>query len=237
MIPIKNESAWQGTSHCMPCGLRKLGLFADLTEEDFAHFHAPIDDFRYTTGRKIYAERGAAAGVFTVRSGLVKLMRVTPDGRERVTRIVRPGDIAGLEALATGTYDSDAVALTDTALCRIPLEVIHRLAQHSPRLHMRLMQKWQQALKSTDDWLADVNFGPARQRVRQFVLKMRDDADPTVTILFSREEMGAMMDLKHETVSREVSLLVKEGALLPLDRSGRSYRLVDSQIWSRHEFT
>jgi len=210
MIPIKNESAWQGTSHCMSCGLRKLGLFADLTEEDFAHFHAPIDDFHYATGRKIYAERGAAAGIFMVRSGLVKLMRVTPDGRERVTRIVRPGDIAGLEALATGSYDSDAVALTDTALCRIPLEVVHRLAQHSPRLHTRLMQKWQQALKSTDDWLAD--------------------ADPTVTILFSREEMGAMMDLKHETVSREVGLLVKEGALLPLDRSGRSYRLVNPQL-------
>ena len=64
MIPIKNESAWQGTSHCMSCGLRKLGLFADLTDEDFEHFHAPIDDFRYATGRKIYAERGAAAGIF-----------------------------------------------------------------------------------------------------------------------------------------------------------------------------
>ena len=75
-----------------------------------------------------------------------------------------------------------------------------------------------------------MSFGPARQRVRQFILKMRDEADPTVTILFSREEMGAMMDLKHETVSREVSLLVKEGALLPLDKRGRSYKLVESQL-------
>ena len=227
MITIRTESAWQGTTNCIQCGVRKLGLFADLTEEDFTHFHAPIDDFRYPTGRKIYAERGAAAGIFTVRYGLVKLMRVTPDGRERVTRIVRPGDVAGLEALATGTYDTDAVALTDTALCRIPLQVVNRLAQRSPRLHARLMQKWQQALKSTDDWLADVNFGTARQRVRQFVLKMRDDTDPTVTNLFSREEMGAMMDLKHETVSREVSLLVKEGALLPLDKCGRSYKVLN----------
>ena len=51
--------------------------------------------------------------------------------------------------------------------------------------------------------------------------------DPTVTNLFSREEMGAMMDLKHETVSREVSLLVKEGALLPLDKCGRSYKVLN----------
>ncbi|MFN3376973.1 MAG: Crp/Fnr family transcriptional regulator [Burkholderiaceae bacterium] len=230
MISIRNESAWKGTSNCMQCPLRGMDLFADFTHEDFAHIHAPIDEYQYGAGQLLYAEGAEAAGIYTVRSGLVKLMRVTTDGRERVTRIVRPGDIAGLEALATGRYDSDAMALTDTALCRIPLEVVHRLAHSSPRLYGRLMQKWQQALKSTDDWLTDVSFGPARQRVRQFMLKMRNEVDSTVTILFSREEMGAMMDLKHETVSREVSLLVKEGVLLPLDKRGRSYKLVESQL-------
>lgn len=37
--------------------------------------------------------------------------------------------------------------------------------------------------------------------------------------------MGAMLDLKFETVSREVSRRVREGVIEPLDRQGRLYRV------------
>lgn len=53
-------------SDCSLCGIRSLGLFADLNQEGLAQFHPPIDDFHYAAGRKIYAERGPAAGILTV---------------------------------------------------------------------------------------------------------------------------------------------------------------------------
>ncbi|TDQ41912.1 Crp/Fnr family transcriptional regulator [Tepidicella xavieri] len=230
MIPIKTESAWRGTSDCKSCGIRDMVLFSDLNEQDFGLIHAPIDDLCYTAGLSLYQEGAPAAGIFTLRTGLLKLVRVTPDGRQRILRILRPGDVAGLEALATSRYDSEAVALTDVSVCRIPSDVIHRLSQNSPRLHWRLLQKWQQALKEADDWLAALNFGTARQRVANFVLKMRHATDPAVTTLFSREDMGAMMDLKLETVSREISALVRIGAIAPLDRQGRLYRILDESL-------
>ena len=99
----------------------------------------------------------------------------------------------------------------------------------SPRLHNRLMQKWQQALKGADDWLADLNFGTARQRVSKFILKMRHIDLPDQSSMFSREDMGAMMDLKLETVSREVSGLVRDQVIEPLDKAGRLYRILNEQ--------
>ena len=229
MIPIKTESAWKGTSDCRSCGIREMVLFADLNEEDFGLIHAPIDDLDIRAGTTLYTEHGAAQGIFTLRTGMIKLVRYTPDGRQRIVRVLRSGDVAGLEALATQRYDSDAVALTDISVCRIPLSVIHTLGSNSPRLHKRLMEKWQQALKEADDWLADLNFGTARQRVAHFVLKMRSAADAEIATLFAREDMGAMLDLKLETVSREVSGLVKEGVIEPLDKQGRVYRVLDEQ--------
>ena len=208
MIPIKTESAWKGTSDCRNCGIRDMVLFADLNEQDFGMIHSPIDDL-------------------ALRTGMIKLVRVTPDGRQRIVRVLRPGDVAGLEALATSQYDSDAVALTDISVCRIPLSVINMLGGSSARLHRRLMEKWQHALKEADDWLADLNFGTARQRVAHFILKMRNQADAQIATLFSREDMGAMLDLKLETVSREVSALVREKVIQPLDKQGRVYRILD----------
>lgn len=230
MIPIKTESAWRGTSDCKACGIRDMVLFADLNEHDFGLIHAPIDDLSFHEGDSLYHEGAEATSIYTLRTGVLKLVRVTADGRQRIVRILRPGDVAGMEALATDRYGTEAVALTQATLCRIPAEVIHRLSQNSPRLHMRLLQKWQQALKEADDWLAAINFGTARRRVSNFVLKMRHSTDPLVTTLFSREDMGAMMDLKLETVSREISALVKARAIEPLDRQGRRYRILDETL-------
>ena len=229
MIPIKTESAWRGTSDCRNCGIRDMVLFADLHEQDFNLIHAPIDDLVYQSGHSLYDESDKAIGVFTLRKGLVKLVRVTADGRERVVRVLFPGDVVGLEALATGHFDSQAVALSEVSVCRIPLDVIHQLGANSPRLHRKLMEKWQSALKQADDWLAELNFGSARQRVASLALKMRDPEQSQFTAFFARDDMGAMLDLKMETVSREISALVREQVLEPMDKAGRTYRILKVQ--------
>lgn len=230
MIPIKTESAWRGTSDCRNCGIRDMVLFADLNEHDFGLIHAPIDDLEFKTGALLYDEGALAQGVFTLRKGTIKLVRVTTDGRQRIVRVLRPGDVVGLEALATAHYNSDAVALTDVAVCRIPLNVIHTLGANSQRLHIKLMQKWQQSLKDADDWLADLNFGTARQRVCNLILKMRHPEDVARVTLFGRDDMGSMLNLKLETVSREVSRLVREAAIEPLDKQGRAYRVANEAL-------
>ena len=226
MIPIKTESAWRGTSDCRNCGIREMVLFADLNEQDFNLIHAPIDDLVYQPGQVLYEASDQALGVFTLRNGMVKLVRVTADGRERVVRVLFAGDVVGLEALATGRYDSQAVALSEVSLCRIPLDVVHQLGANSPRLHRKLMEKWQSALKQADDWLAELNFGTARQRVMHFIRKMHEVSEDGTATLFGRDDMGAMMDLKLETVSREVTALVRAGVMQPLDKHGRHYRVL-----------
>jgi Fic family protein len=41
--------------------------------------------------------------------------------------------------------------------------------------------------------------------------------------------MGAMLDLKLETVSREISKLVRDEVIEPLDKLGRIYRVLQLQ--------
>lgn len=61
------------------------------------------------------------------------------------------------------------------------------------------------------------------------ILKMRSDHDASVCPLFSRKDMGAMLDLKLETVSRTLNSFVREGLLEPIDKQGRVYRAVDAE--------
>lgn len=228
IVPIKTNTAWRGTSDCRNCGIRDMVLFADLNEDDFELIHTPIDDLEYKLGDMLFAEGQQGQSIYTLRKGMIKLVRSAQDGRVRIVRVLRPGDIVGIEALASSRYETEAVCLTDVQVCRIPLHVIQTLGSQSPRLHKRLMEKWHKALREADDWLADMNFGTARQRVANLILKVRNSADAQLTTLFSREDMGAMLDLKLETVSREVSHLIRAGLIEPIDKSGRSYRILDA---------
>jgi len=229
MIPIKTESAWRGTADCRACGIRDMVLFADLHEDDFNLIHAPIDDLEYAPGHAVARMGETATSLFTLRAGMVKLVRNTVDGRQRIVRVLRSGDVIGLEALMGPTYDADAIALTSVRVCRLPLQVIQRLNRETPRLHQRLLERWHRSLKEADDWLADLNFGNARQRLAGLILKMRTDQDPGMCTLFSREDMGAMLDLKLETVSRTLNAFVREGLIESMDRIGRAYRIVDAE--------
>ena len=227
VIPIQSESAWRGTSDCLSCGVREMVLFADLTPEDFEHVHAPIDDMEFAAGDTLQRVGDLTTSVMTLRAGTVKLVRGTVDGRQRIVRVLRSGDVIGPEALLGGRIENDAVALTNAKVCRIPVAVIQNLTLQTPRLQQRLLEKWHPSLQDADDWLAELNFGTARQRVAGLVRKMRANGDASVVTLFSREDMGAMLDLKLETVSRTLNALVREGMLEPLDKVGRVYRIVD----------
>ena len=229
MIPIKIETAWRGTSDCKACGIRDMVLFSDLNEHDFGLIHTPIDDLNFHANQTLFVQGQESQGVFTLRAGLIKLVRSTAGGDQRIVCVLKPGNVVGLEALATGRYDTEAIALTSVSVCRIPSEVVHQLNQNSPRLHFRLLQKWQESLSEANDWLAAINFGTARQRVFQLILKMRDTDNAELTTLFSREDMGSMTGLKLETVSREISALVREGVIEQVDKVGRRYRVLKAQ--------
>lgn len=192
--------------------------------------HPPIDSLAYAVGDAVFTEGAAVQGIYCLSSGSVKVLRSTADGRQRIVRVLHAGDVIGLEALAAGHYDGEAVTLSPVSACRIPLAVIESTLKKCDRLHTQLMSKWHLTLKNADDWLTDLNFGSARQRVCQLILKMRSPEDATVSRLFSRDDMGAMLNLQLETVSREVSRLTKEGAIEALDKQGRIYRILKRDV-------
>ena len=215
---------------CASCGVRKQSLFANLNSDDFRLIQQPIHDLTLAAGSTVFAERARGDHVFTVRKGLVKLVRYQVDGAQRIVRLIGPGDIAGLETTAGSAYDSTAVAITEVQACRIPVSVIQRLESESPRLHQQLLRKWHEALKSADDFIADLASGNARQRLARLLLRLAG-ADTEATVLLpSREDVGAVLGITTETASRTVAAFRREGLLTDVDRQGRFFRLVATAL-------
>lgn len=207
------EAAWKGPAECRNCGVRDLVLFADLTEPDFKLVHLPIDELVFQPGANLYDAGEEGHAVFTIRSGLVKLVQYLPDGTQRIVRLLRPGAVAGLEVLVGATHEHTAAALQEVGACRIPREVIDRLNRETPRLHNQLMQRWYQALRQADEWLTELSTGSARERLARLLLQLSAEAPERPVRVFSREDLGAMLGITMETASRTVAEFKRTGLL------------------------
>ncbi len=221
----------KGVPDCENCGMRSASLFADLSSEDLRSIHHPIHDLALESHVEIFGEGEAGTHLYTVRSGLVKLVRFHADGSQRIVRLLRTGDVAGIEVTAGSAYASTAITLTEVTACRIPKVVVDQLEKDSPRLHGQLMLKWQSALKQAEDFVSELGSGTARQRLARLLLMLAPEGRDVVS-LPSREDVGAMLGITTETASRTVASFRREGLLRNLDRQGRHFQVQSSGLTS-----
>ncbi len=74
----------------------------------------------YGAGELIFDEGDPVAGLFLLESGVVKVTRVTKDGREHILHLLHRGDTFNdVAALDGGLNPAAAVAHTDAAVWRI----------------------------------------------------------------------------------------------------------------------
>lgn len=212
-------------SDCDRCTTREHSLFSDFTDEDFRLIQAPIEDFKFTPGSVIYKQGDKVNGLYTVRSGMVKLNRLNIDGTQRILRILRKGDIVGLEACLSPHYENDAIAINTVTACRIPIDVIERLNRDSPRLRRKLMMKWHETVMEADQWFGELTNGLARVRMARLLLKMRDSDASDVSSLFSLEDIGSVLGMTIETASRIINTLLREGKIRRINGGERHYQI------------
>lgn len=203
--------AWQGHSKCLHCNVRKFALFADLNQKDFDLIHQPITEFDYDASEVIYFMTDTPDYVYTIRSGLVKLVHDLANGTYRIVRILKQGDVAGIEALNGTAYLQNAVTLLPTSVCRIPVTEIERLNRESPRMTKQLTARWYQAVSDADIWLSELTSGHSRRRIASFLLHLDDTKHAEQFYIPTREDIGAILGITTETASRIIAEFRRNG--------------------------
>ena len=214
-----------GEKDCAACGIRDQSLFRDLNAEDFRLIDQPIHDMTVEAHMTLFDEGSPGVNLYTIRSGLVKLVRYQPDGSQRIIRLLTAGDIAGLESTAVANYDSTAITVTPVHACRIPQAVIKRLEAESPRLHAQFCAS---GTKRSSRPTTSSPTSPRATRAsasRACCCACRSDDSTRQVLLPSREDVGAMLGITTETASRAVAVFRREGLLVNLDRQGRHFRV------------
>ena len=187
----------------MRCVIRERVMFSDVPNEILERVLGNIGDLTYSPQAVLYQAGEKGDSLFTIRQGMVKLVHYLPNGAQRIVRILKPGDVAGIELTTDKTYHHTAMAMQEAKVCRIPLAVIEFLRTEHPHLCHQLELRLQRSLDDADRFIFDLSTGSAEARIARLLLYLQDiPGCENHCVTVSREDMGAMLGITMETASR-----------------------------------
>jgi len=167
--------------------------------------------------------------LYVVRSGSFKGSTIDLDGREHILGFFMPGDLIGFDAIQTGKYYTDIVALQKSSICAIPYAGLSRQFTEIPQLASRLLQMMSKSLASRETLAGDYS---AEERCASFLAGMSDRFNGlgysaiVFNLPMARSEIAKSLRLASETVTRvfarfidDCVISVKGREITILDRS------------------
>ena len=201
---------------CANCPVLKTSLFHSLTPEQIQRVGCVFRPARYRRNQILFFEGGSAQHLFALHTGLVKMVKSLENGKDRITGVLFPGELFGLESLTDLAYPITAVALRDCEICAAPREDFATYLQTNPDLAIGMVRFLVGELERVRTQVTDMSFKDARMKVATFLLSLLSHDTPetngnlTLTLPLSRQEISEVLELSPETVSRTLSAFRRE---------------------------
>lgn len=204
---------------CTDCPVLKGVLFRGLSNEQIARLGCVFRRARYRRSQILFFEGGVGQHVFALHSGLVKVVKSLENGKDRITRVLFPGELFGLEALTENTYPLTAVTLRDCEICAASREEFLDFLHSNPDVALGMVRFLVGEVARVRTQVTDMSFKDARMKVATFILSVisSETQTPTetysLTLPFSRQEISEILELSAETVSRTLSTFRRDQVL------------------------
>lgn len=198
--------------------LEKLGLLGDLPGSEKEVLERETKMHRFTRSQVIFAAGDAASHLWLIKTGAVKIMGRTPDGRDALVALLEPGDVFGeLAMFEDGPRTETAIAAEDSALCAIPRGTMTTLAQRYPHLGYTLTKLMGLRLRRLSMRVEELLCRSASARLAHAMMTLADrhgvaDADGVlIPLRLSQADLGRLVGLSRETVNGIVRQWEDEG--------------------------
>lgn len=215
-----------------PC-VALVPVFKDLDasqQQEVARLARPR---RVKRGEPVFRAGEAAARLYVVHEGRVRISRRSPAGQEHVLRILGAGDVVGEAAfLSGGRPETDAVAVEDCRLCVFDHARLDDLVRRYPDVAVRMLRTLSERLASTERILAAVTSADVRTRVAAYLLDCpvigRDADRVTVALPAAKKDIASYLGTTPESFSRALAALAAEGVIGTA--AGREVHILDGHL-------
>lgn len=197
--------------------LKQIPVFAGLPAKELAEIHAITTERFYRKGSVIFFEGEPGEGFHYLRSGKVKIARLSEDGREHIIKVLSPGDLfAEVLLFNSQSYPATAVAMEDSRIGVIKNADLEKLVLGNNALALALIKALSQRLLYAQQKIKNLALDDVAARTAETLVKLGREhgralpgGGVEIDLELSRQDLGNLVGTTRETVTRTLSTLKK----------------------------
>lgn len=186
--------------------------------EKYAHLFHEHD---YRSKEIVFAEGDLGDAIYLLKTGHVRLYRVTEDGKEITLAILGPGDVFGELALFKESHRRTFAEAVDAVhICAASVEDFTRLMSHKPELTMMVAGEMARRRQDAETRITGLAYGSVRMRLMLALRHLaREHGAPLehgevrIPIYLSHQELAHLIGTSRETCTVELGKLQMAGLL------------------------
>ncbi len=193
--------------------LRRVSLFAGLTDYDLIALAPALHERRYAAGEVVFTEEETGHCMYIVREGRVKVSRWLPSGRELVLAHHDAPEHFGEMALLDGhTAPATVTAATRSVILSLSRARFEELLQ-KPRFARSLLDELCARCRAAWQQIELVSHRDAEARIRMALYRLcqshgRDTDEGTrIELRLTHRELANMVGVTRETATRALMRL------------------------------
>ena len=200
--------------------LRHIPVFEDLKPDDLEVINQVTVERNIRKNTAIFSEGESGEGFHYVKSGKVKIIKLSADGREHIVNILGPGEVfAEVLLFNQGSYPATAVALEDSCVGVIRNSELEEVILKHPQIALHIIKVMSKKLLFIQTKVKTMAFSDSYAKIAQTLedlalqygkeIRRGVEVDMDIT----RQDIASMVGATRETVSRVFSIMKKEGVL------------------------
>lgn len=198
--------------------LKSVGYLRDLSEKSLYEVSKMSKIEFYKKSSIIFTEVEKGNSIYIVKKGRVKILKMSPSGREFIIKIMGEGDVFAESLLfERGNYPATAETIEDTFVISIQKQKLEELIKLDNGIAVDFVRAMSHRLVFLSKKMENLTLGSSMGKVIFLILDLsnskgvRAEEKSTIILNVRRQELANMINVSRENFERILSHLAKLG--------------------------
>ncbi len=207
--------------------LRVLPYFVGLSPDALAEIAQTAVRREYAPGAVVFLEGEFSGSLYYLQFGWLKVVKISPEGREQVLRFLGPGELFNeVGVFIDRPNPATAIALESSGVWLIQREPVRRVLAANPAVLLQVLDNMAGRVAYLAELVADLSLHTVEARLARLLLEQAREGVVQRQRWSTQVEMAARLGTVPDVLGRALRSLADTG-LIALER--QQIRILDPQ--------
>jgi len=204
-----------------------IPLFKGLPRDQLKDLTQIAVNKHFDRGEIIFSEGDEGNGFYVVVEGTVKVFKLSVEGKEQILHIFGPLEPFGeVPVFAGQDFPAHAEAIAESRLFFFPRDAFTNLIEQNPSLALNMLAVLSMRLRQFTVQVEHLSLKEVPGRLAAYLLYLSDkkDAERSVDLDISKQQLASLLGTISETLSRILARMTRQGLI---EVEGRRIKIMD----------